>query len=246
MRKTLFTNTKWFIAAAACVMCLFSQKALAAIVFTDDFEFGPPTNINGGADTGWRASFNPWWTVGGSGKVTGTDAYSAPSPGPYLPPHSGNITAAFYSTSGDGVASLQTGVATSNFGTITYDLHFWVSNPVVDTAARQNLFSVSWNGVLLDLSSYDARFKTPSGPSELAGGPGQYVLDPNTNWFEVFIPNLAATSGSTELKFEGVNNNWATLVDDVMVQETPEPSSLLMLGAGALAIGLRRRRQRVV
>ena len=232
-----------FLAILVCALMAPSQHSQAAIVaYSDDFE-NSPTNNNGGANGSWRAPFNASWTTGGSGDVLGTDQYSF-SAGAYVPPHSGNITAAFWSATNDGsvsTASLSTDVPTT-VG-MTYDLRFWISNPVADISARQNLFSVSWNGALLNLAS-DPRFKLSTGGVELPGTANQFVVDPNTNWFEVFISNLAPGVGpTTNLTFSGQNNNWATLVDNVLVEETPEPSTLVMLCAGAALIGARRRRR---
>lgn len=236
------------------MLLLPSFRVEGAIVFSDDFEYNP-TNINGGADGQWRSSSDgsgafdaSKWTVAGTGDVTGTDQYSFTGPtGTYLPPQSGRITAAFYSTINDGtvaMASLSTDVPT--IVGMTYDVHFWISNPIEDSNARQNLFSVSWNGTLLNLSS-DPRFTVPSGSQELAGGTNQYVVQPNTNWFEVVFTNLAPSAGATtNLTFSGQNNNWATLVDSVIIEETPEPSTVVMLFAGAALLGARRRRQQRV
>lgn len=223
----------------------------AAIVFSDDFETGA-TNLNSPGtpiDGQWITSPNlPGWTLGGSTDVSGTDAYSSPD-GVYKTPHSGHITAAFFSAGNSGAintASMERPISTSTDSGITYNIHFWISNPLVDTNARQNLFSLTWGTLVLDLHSYDARFKAPSTDplaNELQGGPNQYVLDANTDWFEVTINGLTASSTSTVLKFTGQNNNSATLVDDVTVEETPEPSTVVLLGAGAALMGLRRRRR---
>lgn len=163
-----------------------------------------------------------------------------------LTAHSGSIAVAFASDSNapaGSMASISQSLTTDN--SKTYNLHFWIENTAQVTDPRQNLFSVSWNGTLLNLALYSPLFKIPTGPVELTGGgPDQYVLDPNTNWTEIIIPNLNPNLlGPTVLKFEGQNNNWVTLVDQVLVEETPEPSTIVMLGAGAVLMGLRRRRQ---
>lgn len=233
---------------------LASCKMQGAIVFVDNFE-NNPINNNSGANGAWTADFDASkWTVGGNGAVAGTDQYSF-SGLTYLPPHSGHIAAAFFYSVNDGTVSTASLSATSpnvstTLGT-TYNVSFWVSNPVAVSTARQNLFSVSWNGTLLNLAdplvnpnSY-SNFSTPNpGAGELPGSAGQYVVTPNTNWFQVYISNLTPGPGATtSLAFSGQNNNWATLVDDVMVAETPEPSTVVMLGVGTLLMGFRRRRQ---
>ena len=226
-----------------------------AIVLTDDFETGANNLNSPGAPiagqwittpnlVGWILRDN--LGVAGNGDVAGTDHYSSPD-GIYFAPHSGNIVAAFYAFGNGGgtfTSSMERLVPTNLFTIGTYDISFWISNPLADTNARQNLFSLRWGSTLLDLSSYDPRFKLPNLLNdELPGGPNEYVLDANTNWFQVVITGLTATSANTLLKFTGQNNHNATLVDDVQVVETPEPSTIVLLGAGMVIAGLRRRRR---
>jgi hypothetical protein len=253
-------------AVVICFLCaVISRTAQGAIVFTDDFETGrvnlnaPETELNGQ----WITTPNlSGWTLGGTQDVAGTDAYSSPD-GTYFQPHSGHIAAAFYSSGNTGTVpierpfplsqdtgSISRNITTANFLDGTYNIRFWVSNPIADVNARQNLFSVTWGGIALDLSSYDVRFKAPvtplDGGNELFGGPREFVVDAGTDWFEVNINGLTASAGTTTLKFTGQNNNSATLVDDVSVEETPEPSTLVLLGAGAALTSLRRRRRAVL
>jgi hypothetical protein len=55
---------------------------------------------------------------------------------------------------------------------------------------------------------------------------------------------VLATSGSTNLKFQGYNNPTWYYLDDVSVDPAgiPEPSTLLLGGAGLLGLALLRRR----
>ena len=133
-----------------------------------------------------------------------------------------------------------------------YDIHFWVANlsttitGAPDLSARENLFSVSWNGAPpVDLTIGNAIFSIPNplNPNavELAGAPGTYVLSAAAAWTLVTISNVQATGTSTTLTISAKNNNNATAVDAVDV--TPEPSSIVLLIAGAAFAGTRRRRQ---
>jgi hypothetical protein len=229
-------NLKTFTLQAAVASCLLLLCALivgptsvqGAIVTNGDFE----------NTVTFAADWNPV-SVTGTSTVEALEsnlAYAAPA-------HSGVIAVGFSSNPdapANSLASISQTLATDS--TKTYDVSFWIENTGELTDPRQNLFSVRWNNVLQDLSAY---FSLPN-PSngELAGTAFQYVVDANTTWFQIVLTNLAPGAGSTtELKFEGQNNNWVTLVDDVLVQETPEPSTLVMLGAGAVLMGLRRRRQ---
>ena len=228
-----------------------SHTLKATIVLTDDFETGAVNANSPGAPINglWTTPSIAGWTLGGTQEVTGTDAFSSPD-GIYKNPHSGHITAAFFSSNNGAVstASIARDITTTNAPGITYNLHFWISNPIADINARQNLFSLTWDNALLNLSTYDSRFKTPNPnplANELPGGPNEFVLDPNTDWFEVSISGLTASGSSTPLKFTAQNNNAATLLDDVTVEQTPEPSTVVLLGAAAAFMGMRRKRRTV-
>ena len=166
-------------------------------------------------------------------------------------PHGGSISVAFTSdptAPANTTASISQTLTTDS--TKTYNLQLWVANPVADVNSRQNLFSVIWNGAPVNLTLWNANFATPNpanpNATELAGAAGTYVVAGDTTWFVVNILNLVPGAGSTTtLKFEGQNNNYATLVDDVSVVETPEPSTMVLLIAGVALIGARRRRQQV-
>jgi len=143
-----------------------------------------------------------------------------------------------------------------------YDISLWVANMATtgsgagDTGARENLFSVMWNGAPVDLTHVSivggGVFAAPnplnSAAAELdpagVGILGTYVLTATGGWTCVIIPNQAASTGATtSLTISAQNNNNATAVDSVSVTETPEPSSIVLLIAGAALAGLRRRRQ---
>jgi hypothetical protein len=238
-----------------------SGKIEATIVFQDDFEYGATPTLDTNSNPingGWTASFNPSnnWSVAGASPVLLTDQYSfiGSNPQTYIGGHSGNIAVAFAPSSNITLGTVAMGTLSTPIPTTVgtnYNLSFWISNPTAG-GAMDNLFSVSWNNVLLNLSDSNvnlvssSNFSTPNGgPGQLPGTAGQYVVTPNTNWFQVIINNLpAASSGnSTNLTFSGQNNSWATLVDDVIVQDTPEPSTEVLLGIGTVLAGMRRRRQ---
>jgi hypothetical protein len=100
-----------------------------------------------------------------------------------------------------------------------YQLSFWLS---WGSAGPSNAdFQALWNGsVILDV-------------------PGASTSD----WTQYSFLVLA-TSGSTNLKFQGYNNPTWYYLDDVSVDPAgiPEPSTLLLGGAGLLGLALLRRR----
>ena len=248
LKKIPLNVSAGFFAVIFSMLVVPASTVEGAIVFFDDFENGGLiTTTNSGADGSWVAPLSQW-SVTPVGSVLGCDQYSF-NASTYLPPYSGKIAAAFVSATNDGTVA--TGAMSASISTTpsqTYNLHFWISNPTPDLNARQNLFSLSWDNHYLDLTSYSPTpnfFSLHTAPGDLPGTADQYVVKPNTNWFEIFVTNLTPNQfgSSTSLKFEGQNNNWATLVDNVLVEETPEPSTVVMLGAGAVMMGLRRKRQ---
>ncbi len=166
----------------------------------------------------------------------------------------GSISAVFTSSGSGNQVSM--GSISQNVDTTPgklYDIRLWVANMATtgtgtpDTNARENLFSVMWNGNLIDLSAVDpVHFATsnPSNPNavELPLTAGAYVLTATGGWTLVLITNLASSAGvKTNLTISAQNNNAAgTAVDAVDV--VPEPSGIVLLAAGAALAGLRRRR----
>ncbi len=152
-----------------------------------------------------------------------------------LAPHGGNIAAMYFSSNdatGNGASLSQ---ASTTDTSKTYNVSLWLANSILDTGNFNNVFSVSWDGALISLSGANI---TEIGLTKT------YIVTPNTGWTQITATNLPVTSTSTNLIISARNNNWATLVDDVVVEETPEPSTLVMLGVGVAAMSLRRRRQR--
>lgn len=177
---------------------------------------------------------HPYWTVSaGTSNVVATDTNLVP-PGAGLAPYTGHIAVSFGSDLAGAIAQTLNTVPLK-----TYNLSLWVANTA--TAGTNNIFSVSWNGTLISLS-------VPLSPASLTAGaqPNTYVVtaQPVPGWVQVEAKDLAATGISTPLVISASNNDSYTLVDVMAVQETPEPSTVLMLGIGVMATGLCRRRQR--
>ena len=258
-----------FIFMLFSVIMLCVPKTDAAIVSDGDFESSAVLS----SPLKWTAALPDWHptpSLDGTALVSGIDPYP---PSTYFQSligggtTGGNISAVFVPSSlgtviADSMASISQNVSTTP-GKF-YDIRLWVANMATtalgapDTGARENLFSVIWNGAPIDLThvSIVGRevFATPNPPGplnpnppaiELSGAAGTYVLAATGVWTLVIIPNQAASENSfTTLKISAVNSNPAgTAVDAVDVTETPEPSSIALLAAGAALAGLRRRRQ---
>ena len=263
LKKTAPDFRVGFIFMLFSVIMLCVPKTDAAIVSDGDFE----TNlVAGNPATSLLSSWSPTNSPDASGIVLGIDpAYynrvfsSLVSAGGGTT--GGSVSAIFTSAPGGGgpenqLASISQNVATTQ-GQF-YDIRLWVANMSTaaggapDTGARENLFSVTWNGAAVDLTNPSvlgySNFATPNSSSstavELAGAAGTYVLAATGGWTLVIIPNQAAAGNgatTTNLTISAQNNNLATAVDAVEV--VPEPSSIVLLAAGAALAGLRRRRQ---
>lgn len=231
------------IALFFSMLMVAASPLKGAIVANGDYE---QNTLAGAVATAPLTSWAPTNSAGGITQVFGLDTTQTYG----TAPHGGSISVAFTSDASapaNTTASISQTLTTDS--TKTYNLQLWVANPVADVNSRQNLFSVIWNGAAVNLSSVDpVHFAVPNpanpNATELAGAAGTYVVTGDTTWFVVNILNLVPGAGSTTpLRFEGQNNNYATLVDDVSVVETPEPSTMVLLVAGVALIGSRRRRQ---
>ncbi len=107
----------------------------------------------------------------------------------------------------------------------TYELSYWLRMDVVGETLTPNNFEVFWNGALIRDDSFDSTFAYTEGVHSA----------------------LAATGGSTELKFGFRQVPGVFLFDDVTVVQAaavPEPSALLLCGLtliGWAGIRIRRR-----
>ncbi len=224
---------------AAPIFSLRSLGALLGVLLLAPLAEG--AIVNGGfentLDTSepvWKSSLDNWSVsqVVGTNEVIGRDTTTLYA----LAPHSGSIAAAYFSSTPATGAGASLSQASTTDTTKTYDISLWLANPILDALNQNNVFSVSWDGNLISLSG--------SNITETGVGTKTYIVTGNTGWTQITATNLPATTTSTNLVITARNNDWATLVDDVIVQETPEPSTLVMLGVGAAAMSLRRRRQR--
>lgn len=263
MRKTdALKKTAPFPRVAIIIMLLsmvmlLAPKTDAAIV---DGDFESTADLSGPIATATLATWSPTNSVDGTTLVVGTDPYFHNSVFNSLVSAGGGTTggsiSALFLTSPAGyspansMASISQNVATTP-GKF-YDIRLWVANISTDingqgdAGARENLFSVTWDGNLVDLSAVDPvhfAAPNPANPNavELAGATGTYVLTATGGWTLVTFQKQAS-GATTTLTISAQNNNNATAVDAVDVVETPEPSSVILLAAGAAIAGLRRRR----
>jgi hypothetical protein len=107
-------------------------------------------------------------------------------------------------------------VATTAGG--TYEVSFWLS---LQDSAQPNNFSWTWNGVTQAVSF------------DNAAGFG----------YEKFTALVTGGDASSTLSFNFTDPQSFWLLDDVSVAAVPEPSTGLMMGAGALLLALVGRRR---
>jgi hypothetical protein len=215
--------------AIACAVALGAPIASGAnIVLNPGFEEG---NAATGVDfTNWKAVFlvrfsRPWYTVS-----TGTFNVSGASP------NGGDFFAESYCPGPDCI-TIPLSAFYQDLPTITgqtYTLSFWYdlgsckSNigpnlppPKSDGCGTEEL-NVLWGGnAAFDLAA------TPSGTTD----PG---------WVLATVEGLQATADSTRLEFLGRQDPAGLAVDDISVSPVSpvsEPSSMVLLGGGLLAVG---------
>jgi hypothetical protein len=113
-----------------------------------------------------------------------------------------------------------------------YALSLWV----VESGAGPSALSVFWNGLLVDLIANPAhntlRYDRQTGLN-------------TANWVQYKFDHLTATSSSTALEIHGRHDPAGIFFDDISVAmkgatDVPEPTSLALLGIGALALTRRR------
>lgn len=102
-----------------------------------------------------------------------------------------------------------------------YDLSFFLANDIFNGVGTWT-FSAYWDGSLIFATANPPAF--PYGPNAFS--------------------NLTAGTSSTPLVFVAQHDPSQWFLDDVSVQAVPEPSTLLLLGAGLLAAGRRFRSRR--
>ena len=196
---------------------------IASMSFASLASAGPNLVTNGGFDgsAGWTSH--------------GFSFYSAGD----IQGHSG-VTLAYTTCVGSGCASTlgQGARFGQNVQTVAgskYDLSFWVAENGPATSA----FSLFWNGALVELVTNPA-----NNTVHLNSTTGTY----DVAWKEFSFQGLVATASSTSFEIHGRHDPAAILFDDISVVEVaasdvPEPTSVALLGIGALALMRRRARK---
>lgn len=229
LKKTALSSHLFSLVVFLCV--LMGSFSMEAAIVNGGFEntiINPSDPILESTMAGWTVS------PPGSTIVRGVD--TGPPFGQWgLSPKAGSIAASFASdnnATGPGGSLTQAPLTTDLLK--TYNVSMWIANPIQDAANFSNVFSVSWANSLITLAG--------SGITQI-GATQTYIVTPETSWFQITAVVQGTGDPLSDLVISARNNNWATLVDEVIFAETPEPSTLVMLGTGAAIMGLRRRRQ---
>lgn len=241
--KNIFPSGFWGSLSLALGILMQPLSKTEGAIVNGSFESGPSviTSLSGGTAVGGGDA--PWtvgdlfgWEVGGGGPNNvlasnqniyyGTVSNGDPAGGG---PHSGTLAAVFPNfPTYDGYISQQ---VLSTVAGQEYKISFWLSNQIGD--ATNNSMTVNWGG-------------TNSGTSIIGGVNllGPTPLPVSVGW-TLHEFTVTAPTNNARLSFIGGNSAAGNLVDDVSIAETPEPGTMVLLGAGAAMMGLSRRRRAV-
>jgi hypothetical protein len=208
---------KRFTAAAALAATLTSTAAFAGTSICDADPGNPVANC--GFETG---DFTDWTLSGAyalsQSNLFGVDSYDA---------YSGGYGAYFGNTaSTPGTYSAANNLVVSQDVTLEvgreYTLSFFLAQSTPTFTGYTNHFDVAFDGVTL--------------LSETAA--------PATNGFVEYTYMVTGEYGPNLLAFSAQNDDGEWSLDDIELNQIPEPSSVAMLGVGVLALGLAATRRR--
>jgi hypothetical protein len=191
--------------------------ALSAVVVVPRLAAAGPINLvqNGGFETG---SFSSWTVTGPCQFVLASIASSGCSGLDVDPkPYDGKYAAYLGAAMGTG-GSLSQSISTT--AGASYELRFDLANTIFTGlgGVTPNQLTVSFDGT--PLLSWNNHGVTP--------------------YTEFVFANLLATGPSTQLMFQSGQNPAYFLLDDVSVVQTPEPSTLALIGVAIAGASGRR------
>jgi len=223
----------------AAILLVVSSSAFADLVTNGDFETPTAGNISNYAAGGEPVGFA--WSVGSSGSVDHIGGYWAGYDGTFA----GSFGNQSLDLSGNSPGSIEQQLST--VAAQSYDITFAMSgnSDAATTPKSLNLQVGSTSGASDVLATQTITWD----PTVVFGaGNESNHTSSNMGWV-LYTVRFTATGSTSFLQFIGLqtagdNAAVGAVVDGISVNETPEPATFLLFGAGIAGLGLWRRSQR--
>ncbi len=229
------------IVIIASSLCWLAASAKATVVANGNFEAGTQFSTFGTATDNLPDSWFLAPPVNPSDSKVNVVLASA-FPGFADPDTSGGQYVAFQSSSTTGQDCLGQFIPT--IAGDSYTISFWAA--LVGNGVSNTYLTAEWDsgyypygGTNIDMSN-DGSGKIFSNSSQAQGFTKYTFQETAQNTSGLWNLTICPSGNCTLFYFHATDATGAILVDDLVVTDTPEPASLLLISSGLVIIGLRR------